>query len=92
MKKWKNQDGRKNIWLFFSDGERIVATGAMCDLMCIGFHEAATSLNMAAVSMNDRQCKKMADVFQRKSNEIYTQLNSFGFYDGIMGELIKKWP
>lgn len=86
----KKSRWKKKYMIVFSDGERIVATGAMCDLMCIGFNEAATSLHRAAISMNDRQREEMADVFREKSNEIYSQLNSFGFYDGIMGELIKK--
>lgn len=81
---------KKKYMIVFSDGERIVATGAMCDLMCIGFNEAATSLHRVAISTNDRQCEKMVDVFREKSNEIYSQLNSFGFYDGIMEGVDKK--
>ncbi len=72
----------KRYMIIFSDGQRIVATGAMCDLMVVGFHEAA-------VRLNELGEKDQADLFLKKSNEIYSQLNSFGFYEGIMEELLK---
>jgi hypothetical protein len=72
----------KRYMIIFSDGQRIVATGAICDLMVVGFHEAA-------VRLYELGEKDQADLFQKKSNDIYSQLNSFGFYDGIMEELLK---